>query len=144
QFKAKSETLPNALTQFGEIHILAWTTTPWTLPSNTALAVGPKIDYVVVKTFNQYTFLPVTVVLAKNLLAKQFGKLYFESTDAADFDAFKENDKKIPYQVVAEIKGADLVGIRYEQLLPFVLPYQNAENDFLVISGDFVTTEDGT
>ncbi|SEF58429.1 isoleucine--tRNA ligase [Flavobacterium urumqiense] len=127
-----------------EIFILAWTTTPWTLPSNTALTVGPKIEYALVKTFNQYTFRPATLILAKNLVAKQFGKGFFESADLADFENFKEGDKKIPYQVLAECKGADLVDIRYEQLMPLVLPYQNAENAFRVISGDFVTTEDGT
>ncbi|MGO4820177.1 MULTISPECIES: isoleucine--tRNA ligase [unclassified Flavobacterium] len=144
QFKAINETLPEALQGLGEILILAWTTTPWTLPSNTALTVGPKIDYVVVKTFNQYTFLPTNVVLAKNLVGKQFGKGFFASEDAADFENFKAGDKKIPYQVIAEAKGADLVGIKYEQLMPLVLPYQNPENAFRVISGDFVTTEDGT
>ncbi|MFV8321717.1 isoleucine--tRNA ligase [Flavobacterium sp. LS2R12] len=127
-----------------EIFILAWTTTPWTLPSNTALTVGPKIEYALVKTFNQYTFRPATLILAKNLVGKQFGKGFFESTEPADFENFKEGDKKIPYQVLAECKGADLVDIRYEQLMPLVLPYQNAENAFRVISGDFVTTEDGT
>ena len=123
---------------------LAWTTTPWTLPSNTALTVGPKIDYVLVKTFNQYTFQPSNVILAKNLVAKQFSKGFFASTEASDFENFKEGDKKIPYQIIAECKGADLVGIRYEQLMKFTLPYQNPENAFRVISGDFVTTEDGT
>ncbi|MDQ7960777.1 isoleucine--tRNA ligase [Flavobacterium lindanitolerans] len=144
QFKALSETLPSFLQGFGDIHFLAWTTTPWTLPSNTALTVGPKIDYVLVKTFNQYTFEPVNVILAKNLVGKQFGKGYFESTEEADFDKVKSGDKQLPYKIVAEALGADLVGIRYEQLLPFVLPYQNPENAFRVISGDFVTTEDGT
>ena len=127
-----------------EIFILAWTTTPWTLPSNTALTVGPKIEYALVKTFNQYTFRPATLILAKNLVGKQFGKGFFESNELADFENFKEGDKKIPYQVLAECKGADLVDIRYEQLMPLILPYQNAENAFRVISGDFVTTEDGT
>jgi isoleucyl-tRNA synthetase len=144
QFKAINETLPAALQGFGDILILAWTTTPWTLPSNTALTVGPKIDYVVVRTFNQYTFLATNVVLAKNLVGKQFGKGFFESEGAIDFENFKEGDKKIPYQIIAEAKGADLVGIKYEQLMPLVLPYQNAENAFRVISGDFVTIEDGT
>lgn len=144
QFKTINETLPAAWQGLGEILFLAWTTTPWTLPSNTALTVGPKIDYVVVKTFNQYTFLPTNVVLAKNLVGKQFGKGFFASEDAADFENFKAGDKKIPFQVIAEAKGADLVGIRYEQLMPFALPYQNPENAFRVISGDFVTIEDGT
>jgi isoleucyl-tRNA synthetase len=144
QFKTKSETLPTFFQGFREVHILAWTTTPWTLPSNTALTVGPKIDYVLVETFNQYTFRPVKVILAKNLIGKQFGKTYFETSEPHDFENFNEGDKKIPFQVLAECKGADLVGIRYEQLLPWMLPYQNSENAFRVISGDFVTTEDGT
>ncbi|ACU02644.1 isoleucine--tRNA ligase [Pedobacter heparinus] len=144
QFKALPETLPVFLRGFGDIHLMAWTTTPWTLPSNTALTVGPKIDYVLVKTFNQYTFLPVNVIIAKGLVAKQFGKLYFESQAAEDFDNFATGDKKIPYQILAGFKGKDLVGIKYEQLLPYTLPYQNPENAFRVISGDFVTTEDGT
>lgn len=144
QFKAINESLPDFLTGLGDIHILAWTTTPWTLPSNTALTVGPKIDYVLVETFNQYTFLPVKVILAKNLVGKQFNKNYFESTEVSDFENFKEADKKIPFQIVKEFKGADLVGIRYEQLMPLMVPYQNPENAFRVISGDFVTTEDGT
>lgn len=144
QFKTLAETLPSFLQGFGDIHILAWTTTPWTLPSNTALTVGPKIDYVLVKTFNQYTFEPVNVVLAKNLVGKQFGKGFFASEDDADFDKVKNGDKQLPYKILAEAKGIDLVEIRYEQLLPYVLPYQNAENAFRVIAGDFVTTEDGT
>ncbi len=144
QFKTKEDTLPNFLQGFGTIHILAWTTTPWTLPSNTALTVGPKIDYVLVQTFNQYTFEPVNVILAKNLVGKQFGKGFFASTEAVDFENFKEGDKNIPYKILSECKGSDLVGIRYEQLMKLALPYENAENAFRVISGDFVTTEDGT
>ena len=144
QFKAINESLPEFLTGFGDIHILAWTTTPWTLPSNTALTVGPKIDYVLVDTFNQYSFRPTKVILAKNLVGKQFTKGFFESSDASDFENFKEGDKKIPFQVLKEFKGADLVGIRYEQLMKLALPNENAENAFRVIAGDFVTTEDGT
>jgi isoleucyl-tRNA synthetase len=144
QFKTKLESLPSFLQGFGNVHILAWTTTPWTLPSNTALTVGPKIDYVLVETFNQYTYRPVKVILAKNLVGKQFGKGFFVSVESSDFENFKEGDKNIPYQILAEFKGADLVGIRYEQLMPLALPYQNPENAFRVISGDFVTTEDGT
>lgn len=144
QFRSLPETLPASLQGFGDIHLMAWTTTPWTLPSNTALTVGPKIDYVLVKTFNQYTFLPVNVILAKSLVGKQFNKVYFESVEAEDFSSFAAGDKKIPFQILTECKGADLVGIKYEQLLPYALPYQNPENAFRVISGDFVTTEDGT
>ncbi|AWM13517.1 isoleucine--tRNA ligase [Flavobacterium sediminis] len=144
QFKAVEATLPDFLQGFGTIHFLAWTTTPWTLPSNTALTVGPKIDYVLVKTFNQYTFEPINVVLAKPLVGKQFGGKFFVAESEEDFANYKPEDKKIPYQIIAEAKGADLVGIKYEQLLPYALPYQNPENAFRVISGDFVTTEDGT
>lgn len=144
QFKAIANTLPPFLQAFGDIYLMAWTTTPWTLPSNTALTVGPKIDYVLVKTFNQYTFLPTNVILAKNLVGKQFSKIFFESNEVEDFTNFKAGDKKIPYQILAECKGSELVGIRYEQLLTYALPYQNPENAFRVISGDFVTTEDGT
>ncbi len=143
QFKTLPETLPSFLQGFGDVHFLAWTTTPWTLPSNTALTVGPKIDYVLVKTFNQYTFEPVNVVLAKALVGKQFAKKYSEGTEE-DFSGFTPETKVIPYQILAEFKGADLVGIKYEQLLPYALPYQNPENAFRVISGNFVTTEDGT
>ncbi|MEN4762822.1 isoleucine--tRNA ligase [Chryseobacterium sp. C39-AII1] len=143
QFKTLSETLPSFLQGFGDVHFLAWTTTPWTLPSNTALTVGPKIDYVLVKTFNQYTFEPINVVLAKALVGKQFAKKYAEGTDE-DFANYTSETKIIPYQILAEFKGADLVGIKYEQLLQYALPYQNPENAFRVIAGDFVTTEDGT
>jgi isoleucyl-tRNA synthetase len=144
QFKALNETLPSFLKDYGDIYILAWTTTPWTLPSNTALTVGPKIDYVLVDTFNQYTYLPSKVILAKNLVGKQFSKGFFESKDPSDFDNFKAGDKQIPFKILTECKGLDLVGIRYEQLMQLALPYQNPENAFRVISGDFVTTEDGT
>ncbi len=144
QFLAKQESLPSFLQNFGDIHILAWTTTPWTLPSNTALTVGPKIDYVLVETFNQYTFRPTKVILAKNLVGKQFGKGFFASKELSDFENFKEGEKNFPYQILAECKGSDLVGIRYEQLMNLALPYENAENAFRIIAGDFVTTEDGT
>ncbi|MBN9336318.1 MAG: isoleucine--tRNA ligase [Chryseobacterium sp.] len=143
QFKTLPETLPSFLQGFGDVHFLAWTTTPWTLPSNTALTVGPKIDYVLVKTFNQYTFEPINIVLAKPLVGKQFGKKFVEGTEE-DFANYTSESKTIPYQILAEFKGADLVGIKYEQLLDYAKPYQNPENAFRVISGDFVTTEDGT
>ncbi|KUJ52030.1 isoleucine--tRNA ligase [Chryseobacterium sp. JAH] len=143
QFKTLPETLPSFLQGFGDVHFLAWTTTPWTLPSNTALTVGPKIDYVLVKTFNQYTFEPINIVLAKALTGKQFGKKFVEGTDE-DFANYTSSSKTIPFQILGEFKGADLAGIKYEQLLPYTLPYQNPENAFRVISGDFVTTEDGT
>ncbi len=145
QFKTIKETLPEFLQVEGDVHFLAWTTTPWTLPSNTALTVGPKIEYVLVNTFNQYTFEPIQVVLAKNLVGKQFaGKKFNQVEDVAELANYAEGDKQIPYAIVKEFIGKDLVGIKYEQLLPFALPYQNPENAFRVISGDFVTTEDGT
>ena len=130
----------------GTLHILAWTTTPWTLPSNTALAVGKDIDYVLVRTFNQYTFEPIQVILAKALVEKQFGAKFFKTSEEADFIAYAndENRKKVPYEVLAECKGADLMGTTYEQLIPWFLPDENPEKAFRVIPGDFVTTEDGT
>lgn len=126
-----------------DIHILAWTTTPWTLPSNTALAVGKDIEYVLVKTYNQYTFEPVNIILAKVLLQKNFGKKYAEGT-AEDFKNYTSESKVIPYQIISEFKGSDLAGTEYEQLVPWFLPAESPENAFIVIVGDFVTTEDGT
>jgi len=121
----------------GGVYILAWTTTPWTLPSNTALAVGEKIDYLAVKTFNQYTFKPVTVILAKELVGK-----WFKAENAAIALAdYKAGDKAIPFEVIAEFKGAELVGTKYEQLMPYTQPEGKT---FEVIAGDFVSTEDGT
>jgi len=128
----------------GDVYFLAWTTTPWTLPSNTALTVGSKIDYVLVETFNQYTFRPQKVILGKPLLNSVFGKNYFESNEPSDFENFKEGDKNIPYQIIETFKGSDLVGIKYEQLLPWAQPFEDADKAFQVIDGDFVTTEDGT
>ncbi len=145
QFKAIEASLPEKLRALeGDIYLLAWTTTPWTLPSNTALTVGPKIEYSVVQTYNQYTFDPIMVVLAKNLIGEQFGGKFIETQSEEDLRAYKKEDKKIPFRVVDTLKGAELVGIRYEQLLPFAQPYENAQNAFRVIAGDFVTTEDGT
>ncbi len=145
QFKAIEKTLPDFLQNEDDIYFLAWTTTPWTLPGNTALAVGSKIDYVLVKTYNQYTFKPINIILAKNLVAKQFaGKKFNQAEEKSELLSYKNGDKKIPFYVVKEFKGIDLVGIKYEQLLTYTLPYENAENAFRVISGDFVTTEDGT
>lgn len=145
QFKAVPETLPDFLAEeSNNISFLAWTTTPWTLPSNTALTVGAKIDYVLVQTYNQYTFQPINVVLAKNLVGKQFGGKYTQTENEDVIAAYKQGDKKIPFIILKEFKGADVVGIRYEQLLDYALPYDNPENAFRIISGDFVTTEDGT
>ncbi|MBT8262209.1 MAG: isoleucine--tRNA ligase [Bacteroidia bacterium] len=144
QFMAKDETLPGFLKGYGDVHLLAWTTTPWTLPSNTALTVGPKIDYVFVRTFNQYTFKPTNVVLAKSLVGYQFSGKFVEVENENELDSYEEGAKKIPYFILKEFKGAELEGIRYEQLLPYALPNDNPENAFRVITGDFVTTEDGT
>jgi isoleucyl-tRNA synthetase len=144
QFKTVKESLPAFLQVEGDVHFLAWTTTPWTLPSNTALTVGPKIEYVLVKSFNQYTFEPIQVVLAKNLVSKQFSGKYEAVTSEEELASYEAGAKKIPFIVVKDFIGKDLVGIRYEQLLEYTLPYQNPENAFRVISGDFVTTEDGT
>ncbi|MDP4281249.1 MAG: isoleucine--tRNA ligase [Bacteroidota bacterium] len=123
---------------FGELFFLAWTTTPWTLPSNTGLAVGKDITYVVVKTFNPYTYREETVILAKNLL-----HLYFPEKNAGrELDDYHEGEKNIPFSVVAEYQGSELEGIRYEQLLPYAKPEDG--DPFRVVLGDFVTTEDGT
>jgi isoleucyl-tRNA synthetase len=145
QFKAVENTLPDFLQQFDHLNFIAWTTTPWTLPSNTALTVGPKIDYVVVATYNQYTFEPVHVILAKKLVGKQFGgKNNVETESVDELSAYNKGDKKIPYLICTECKGEDLVGIKYEQLLDYCLPNDNPQDAFRVIAGDFVTTEDGT
>jgi len=145
QFKTIKISLPDFLQKIdGDLYLLAWTTTPWTLPSNTALTVGKKIDYVVVKTFNQYTFEPTNVILAKALVNAQFGKKFTKVETVEELNSYKKEDKKIPYFLVDTCKGQDLLEIKYEQLLPYTLPYQNAENAFRVIAGDFVTTEDGT
>ncbi|AXO80522.1 isoleucine--tRNA ligase [Olleya aquimaris] len=144
QFKAIENTLPDFLQNEGDIHFIAWTTTPWTLPSNTALTVGPKIDYVLVETYNQYTFKPINVVLAKALVNKQFDGKFNRVETKPELLEYKDGDKKIPYYVVKEFKGNDLVGIKYEQLLQYALPNDNPQDAFRVIAGDFVTTEDGT
>ena len=138
QFKvvrnAKSEKL---FANSDAVHFIAWTTTPWTLPSNTALAVGRNITYDVVKTYNQYTYQPITVILAKDR-----SNAYFNAKAAElALDDYQEGDKLIPFQKVGEFKGAELEGICYEQLMPWIQPEGDA---FRVITGDFVTTEDGT
>ncbi len=145
QFETIDDTLPAALRGDTPLHVLAWTTTPWTLPSNTALTVGPKISYAVVNTFNQYTFEPIRVLLAEKLISKQFGKKYVQAENQAALNAYSQGDKTIPFLVTQQIKGADLVGIRYKQLWnQSPLPYENAQDAFRIITGDFVTTEDGT
>ncbi|MGB5458723.1 MAG: isoleucine--tRNA ligase [Eudoraea sp.] len=145
QFKIIKSTLPQFLEPFkDELYFLAWTTTPWTLPSNTALTVGPKIEYVWVKTYNQYTFQPITVILAKNLVGQQFAGKFIEVENEGELLSFSQEDKKIPYFIQGSCIGEELVGIKYEQLIDYAKPYSNPENAFRVIAGDFVTTEDGT
>lgn len=122
------------------IFFLAWTTTPWTLPSNLGLTVGPTIDYVLVKTFNPYTHLPVNIILAKNLLAKY---VKAEGEDG-DFDTYKEGEKIIPWKILAEFKGKDLEECRYEQLMPYEANQETGGDSFRVLCDSFVTTEDGT
>ena len=145
QFKAIESTLPDFLQNEGTVYFIAWTTTPWTLPSNTALTVGPKIEYVLVSTFNQYTFEPIKVILAKKLVGKQFaGKNNFQVEDVNTLNEYNSGDKKIPFYVVKEFIGKDLVDIKYEQILDYGCEFENKQDAFRVILGDFVTTEDGT
>ncbi|MCB0400742.1 MAG: isoleucine--tRNA ligase [Flavobacteriales bacterium] len=173
QFKIKADQdhpMMKSLLEEGvrEVSCLAWTTTPWTLPSNTALAVGPKIEYVLVKSFNQYTHQPINVIVAKDLFDKHFihptgFNIHDDKTNnlIANYDSIfdyydnylsgKEKEfkafvagQKPQGKIISEFKGADLVGLHYEQLLPYALPYENADQAFRVILGDFVTTEDGT
>lgn len=138
QFKAKSE-LPSVSEKWGDVYFLAWTTTPWTLSSNTALCVGPKIKYVAVQSYNPYTGVPATFVLAKDLLNAHFNP---KAADLA-LEDYKQGDKLVPFKVVAEYDGSQLVGLEYEQLIKWITP-ENADKAFRVIPGDYVTTEDGT
>ncbi|MFZ6011221.1 MAG: isoleucine--tRNA ligase [Bacteroidota bacterium] len=143
QFKVKHNSKSEFLfksTSNEDVFILAWTTTPWTLPSNTALAIGEKINYVQIDTFNQYTHKPVSVVLAKDLV----GKYFSEKNKDLKLEDYKPGDKAIPFHVVQEFSGKQLVGIAYEQLMPYLQPLYNADKAFHVVAGDFVTTEDGT
>lgn len=147
QFKIKNP--KPEMNQWGTPYFIAWTTTPWTLPSNTALCVGPKIDYVAVQTYNSYNNEKMTVVLAKPLLYNHFN----QKAEGIALEDYKAGDKLVPFKVVGEYKGVDLVGMEYEQLLPWVKPVsvdeegnwsEAAEKAFRVIPGDYVTTEDGT
>ena len=145
QFKAKEDSLPESLKGNTPLYFLAWTTTPWTLPSNTALTVGPKIDYVVIHTFNQYTFQPIRVILAKALVGKQFSRKYEAVDSLSALENPAEGAKKIPFFLEKEIKGKELLDIRYEKIWQEAPePIDHPENAYRVILGDFVTTEDGT
>jgi len=141
QFKLKKNAASDFLfegNEAGDVYFIAWTTTPWTLPSNTALAVGKKIDYVRIATYNPYTKLPVNLILAKELL----GKWFKEAAAEADYAAYKPEDKVIPYKITGEYKGASFEMLEYEQLMPYVQPEDG--DAFKVICGDFVSTSDGT
>ncbi len=135
QFKIKHP--KPEMSQFGEAYFLAWTTTPWTLPSNTALCVGANIDYATVQSYNPYTGKPMTAILAKELIFKHFNEKALE----LNLEDYKSGDKLVPFRITSVCKGADLTGMEYEQLIPWVNPGEGA---FRVITGDFVTTEDGT
>ncbi len=142
QFKVTN----NAKSQFlfsnldDDVFILAWTTTPWTLPSNTALAIGEKIKYVQISTYNQYTHQPISVVLAKDLCSNYFS----DKNQHLKLEEYKAGDKAIPFEVTKAFIGKDLMGIRYEQLMPYLKPLNNSDKAFQVLAADFVTTEDGT
>ena len=144
QFKIINDNLPDFLNNEEDVYLLAWTTTPWTLPSNTALTVGSKIEYTLIKTFNQYTYKPIQVILATDLIHKLFSGDYFEINSESELLEFESNSKKIPFYISNKFLGKDLLDIKYEQLLKYALPAENPENAFRIIHGDFVTTSDGT
>ena len=145
QFKCLEQGLPEELKTFYPFYFLAWTTTPWTLPSNTALTVGSKIEYCFVETFNQYTKKKTTVLLAKALIEKVFNKNFYKIDNENDLDGFKNTDSKIPYFILGSCLGKDLENLKYDRIWKeSPLPIENPENAFRVIIGDFVTTEDGT
>ncbi|MBR07809.1 MAG: isoleucine--tRNA ligase, partial [Rickettsiales bacterium] len=142
QFKVKKDDRSSFLFESDDedVRILAWTTTPWTLPSNCALAVGEKITYVKVKSYNQYTGTAISVVLAKDLV----GKFFSDKAKEVAFGDYKLGDKLIPFEIVSEFTGKDILEVRYEQLMPYVTNEDLEKNAFRVIPGDFVSTEDGT
>ena len=144
QFKIINDNLPDFLNNGEDIYLLAWTTTPWTLPSNTALTVGSKIEYTLIKTFNQYTYESIQVILATDLIHKLFSGNYFEINHESELLGFESNSKKIPFYISNKFLGKDLLDIKYEQLLKYALPAENPENAFRIIHGDYVSTSDGT
>ena len=145
QFKIINETLPEKYKDDSDIFFLAWTTTPWTLPSNTALTVGLKIEYVIVNTFNQYTFNPVKVIIAKDLIEKQFGNKYYLIKNKEELKHFNSKNKTIPYFIESKLIGKELINVRYEKIWKDAPdPIDHPENAYRVISGDFVNTEEGT
>ena len=145
QFKCVEDDTSDKFNSFYPFYFLAWTTTPWTLPSNTALTVGAKIEYSFIKTFNQYTKEKTTVVVASSLIEKVFAKNFFIVKHEDELETFQESDSKIPYCVITSCKGIDIENLKYERVWDeSPLPIDNPENAFRVILGDFVTTEDGT
>ncbi len=143
QFECIDESVPDFLKKYSKIFVLAWTTTPWTLPSNTALTVGEKIEYCLIKTFNLYTHQPINVVLAKELITKVF-KINFKEVQTQEELVFN-NDKEIPYMLLETFSGKQIIGMKYHQIWDDApLPNDSPENAFRLIAGDFVTTEDGT
>jgi isoleucyl-tRNA synthetase len=145
QFKVTTDSETFSDLSFGDnTYFLAWTTTPWTLPSNTALCVGTKIEYALVRTYNVYSHEEIQVVLAKELVLKHFGKGYLSIDSKQEFDNYDKSGKNIPFEVIGIILGSKLVGLRYEQLIKGALPFENEDAAFQVIAGDFVTTSDGT
>ena len=144
QFKLSTKNLPDFLKSDSDVFVLAWTTTPWTLPSNTALTVGPKIKYALVKSFNQYTGLRANYIVANDLITKQFSNIYFQAENEEDFNRYEFNPKEIPYVKVDTFLGKDLENLAYDQLLTYAKPHETPENAFRIILGDFVTTTDGT
>lgn len=146
QFKIQKVTLPKILQNINEdIYFLAWTTTPWTLPSNTALAVNPDIEYITIITYNQYTYLPICIIIAEKLVKKQLSTIFFQVKNKEEFQKYYNNfDNGIPYLPLIKIQGKDLMGSKYEQLIPWVSPYRNNENAFQVVIDNFVNIDEGT
>ena len=144
QFKLLTNNLPDFLNSDTDIFVIAWTTTPWTLPSNTALTVGPKIKYSLIRSFNQYTGMKADYIVAEDLISKQFSNVYYESDNLQDLAEYEFNAKKIPFVKINSFLGKELENIKYEQLIDYAAPYENPKDAFRIILGDFVTTTDGT
>ena len=144
QFKIVRDNIPDFLKSDLDVYVLAWTTTPWTLPSNTALTVGPKIEYVLIRSFNQYTGIMADFIVAEDLISKQFSNNFFQLDDTQEISEYEFNSKKIPFKKLKSFVGNKLENIEYEQLLDYTKPYENSNDAFRIILGDFVTTTDGT
>ena len=144
QFKIVRDNIPDFLKSDLDVYVLAWTTTPWTLPSNTALTVGPKIEYVLIRSFNQYTGIMADFIVAEDLISKQFSNNFFQLDDTQEISEYEFNSKKIPFKKLKSFVGNKLENIEYEQLLDYTKPHENSNDAFRIILGDFVTTTDGT